>query len=173
MNRRYRDLSSDEYQLWNQVKQTATPLHKSYAPSKPEYAAPGQPPVPRPTPPIHQLPAPSLANPSRNKDHLAALDRRTSRRLKRGKMHIDARLDLHGQTQGAAHQALHGFLHAAQRRGASFVLVITGKSGVLNRLVPLWLNEPALRSHISAISPAAPRHGGHGALYIRLKRREK
>lgn len=169
-NRRYRDLSSEEYQLWNRVKQTATPLHKDHLSSKHEPDTTGQPSKSGSKTPLYQVTVSGAARPAGKTRHPATLDRRTSRRLRRGKAHIEAKLDLHGQTQGAAHQALHAFLHASRRKGAGFVLVITGKSGVLNRLVPLWLNEPSLRCHVSAISPAAPRHGGHGALYVRLRR---
>jgi DNA-nicking Smr family endonuclease len=32
-------------------------------------------------------------------------------------------------------------------------------------------NEPALRAHIIAVSPARPEHGGAGAVYVLLKRK--
>jgi len=169
MSRKRRDLSSDEHQLWSRVKQSAIPMHADFMKTRFEnpVGRHRQDDRPKAEPVQINMPAPVSRLPERS--YPSMLDRRTNRRLKRGRTHIDARLDLHGQTQGAAHQALHSFLHGAHRRGAGFVLIITGKSGVLNRLVPLWLNEPAMRAHISAVSPASPRHGGHGALYVRLK----
>ena len=42
--------------------------------------------------------------------------------------------------------------------------------GRLRRLVLEWLNEPEFRTHVSGFQPAHPRHGGGGALYVRLRR---
>ena len=43
-------------------------------------------------------------------------------------------------------------------------------SGVLREAVPRWLNEPPLRPRIIAFTQAQPKDGGHGALYVLLKR---
>ncbi len=90
-------------------------------------------------------------------------------------------LDLHGMTQAAAHGALRSFLFSSQARGDRCVLVITGKGartgtehaepGVLRRVVPQWLRLPDLRGLVLGFEEAAQRHGGAGALYIRLRRR--
>jgi DNA-nicking Smr family endonuclease len=105
---------------------------------------------------------------------LAVLDRRMLLRIKRGEMAIDARLDLHGMTQAAAHRALARFIIEAAGDGARMALVITGKGrggeGILRAAVPRWLNEPALRAQIVAIAPAPPQLGGSGALCVRLRR---
>ena len=50
--------------------------------------------------------------------------------------------------------------------------VASGKGGVLRQMVPRWLNEPALRRHIVAITNAPESNGGAGALYVLLKSRE-
>lgn len=60
---------------------------------------------------------------------IVPLPRRDKQRLARGHSPIDARLDLHGMTQGEAHAALARFLGNAQANGARFVLVITGNRG--------------------------------------------
>jgi DNA-nicking Smr family endonuclease len=95
-------------------------------------------------------------------------------RLKRGEVAVDARLDLHGMTQEAAHRALAHFIIGAAGDGARMALVITGKGrggeGILRAAVPRWLNEPALRAQIVAIAPAPPQLGGSGALCVRLRR---
>ncbi len=112
---------------------------------------------------------------------LARLDDRTKRRLVRGSVAIDARLDLHGMTQEAAHSALRHFLVTARLRGARIVLVITGKGrggvaaevherGVLRRSVPHWLADPSLRSIVVGFEEAHLAHGGAGAIYVRLRR---
>ena len=97
----------------------------------------------------------------------------------------DARIDLHGMTQGAAHRTLFAWLAAAHSRGHRLVLVITGKGnpkndenapwmmsphGVLKQMVPRWLNEPELAALIASVQPAHARHGGGGALYVYLRK---
>ena len=110
----------------------------------------------------------------------ASLARRDRQRLARGSAPIDARIDLHGMTQAEAHIALAHFLRRAQRNGARFVLVITGKGaasgsasgerGVLRRQVPLWLGLPEFRAAVVGFEEAHVAHGGEGALYVRLRR---
>jgi DNA-nicking Smr family endonuclease len=91
--------------------------------------------------------------------------------------------------QREAHRALRSFLLGAQARGLRYVRIITGKGGsdepdarpfhldapdprgVLKRLVPAWLNEPELAAVIVGFTPAGRRHGGAGALYVHLRRR--
>ena len=105
------------------------------------------------------------------------IDRRLRQRLARGRIEIDARIDLHGRTQSEAHAALLRFLRRAQSDGRRTVLVITGKGtaeggrGVLNRQVPLWLALPEFRTYVLAVEAAHVAHGGEGALYVRLRRR--
>ena len=108
----------------------------------------------------------------------AGVDKRTSARLRKGRLAIEGRLDLHGMTQKEAHRALDHFLarsHDAHRR---CVLVITGKGlsadgsvGVLRSALPGWLNQPPNRARVVAFSRAIPRDGGDGALYVLIKRK--
>ena len=110
----------------------------------------------------------------------------TQDRLRRGLMEPDARIDLHGMTQAAAHRALFTWLNAAHRNGHRLVLVVTGKGnpkndenapwmmsqhGVLKQMVPRWLGEPGLAGMIATARPAHARHGGGGALYVYLRKR--
>jgi DNA-nicking Smr family endonuclease len=97
---------------------------------------------------------------------------------------VDGVLDLHGMRQTEAHGALHAFLHRARARDHGLVLIVTGKGGagaagegawddrgVLRRVVPHWLRGPDLRPFVLGFEEAAPRRGGSGALYVRLRRR--
>lgn len=112
----------------------------------------------------------------------AGVDRRTDARLRRGKLTIEGRIDLHGLTRDSAHSALTGFLSRSQRDGKRCVLVITGKGsrrgedeasarGVLRQAVPRWLDQAPLRAMVLAVHRAQPRDGGDGALYVLLKKR--
>nr|WP_246423222.1 Smr/MutS family protein [Roseospira visakhapatnamensis] len=109
----------------------------------------------------------------------AGIDRRTHDRFRRGRMAIEARLDLHGMTRERAHHALNAFLRRAHDQGARCVLVVTGKGsdreggGVLRRDVPRWLNQTDVRHLVLGFTPARPRDGGEGALYVLIKRRRE
>jgi DNA-nicking Smr family endonuclease len=110
----------------------------------------------------------------------------TQERLRRGLMEPDARIDLHGMTQAAAHRALFTWLRSAHKSGHRLVLVITGKGnprndenapwmmsphGVLKQMVPRWLKEAELAALIASVRPAHAKHGGDGALYVYLRKR--
>lgn len=116
----------------------------------------------------------SVNLPAKPKPH--PIEKPVVRKLARGKLPIDGRIDLHGLTQSEAHNLLFGFLARAHERGLRHVLVITGKGtsrggeGVLKRVVPDWLTKPEFRFLISGYEDAARGHGGEGALYIRLRR---
>lgn len=119
------------------------------------------------------------------------LDHKLSRRIRRGQIEIDARLDLHGMTQARAHSELRGFLLRCSAQKLRTVLVITGKGrrdetdkhhdwwqdkdgegrGILRRNLPGWLADPTLKPLVLGYEAAAQRHGGSGAFYVRLRRR--
>lgn len=115
---------------------------------------------------------------------LSGLEPRQKRKLARGQSEVDDRLDLHGMRQTTAFHTLTGFLRRAQARRLKTVLVITGKGssseklphegepGVLRRLVPEWLAREEFRDLVIGFEPAARRHGGKGALYVRIRRRK-
>ena len=102
----------------------------------------------------------------------AGLDRRTQRRLFRGDVPIDRRLDLHGYTAARAEVKLHTFIEDAAYAGCRCVLVITGKgAGVLKSHVPGWLKRAPLSGLVLALAQARPADGGSGAFYVLLRRR--
>lgn len=102
----------------------------------------------------------------------AGIDGSTQRRLFRGEVKIDLRLDLHGMTAARAHRQLNQFIVLAAEDGCRCVLVITGKgSGVLNGHVPNWLKQTPLSFHVLALAEARPRDGGSGAFYVLLRRK--
>ena len=102
----------------------------------------------------------------------AGIDGSTQRRLFRGDVLIDARLDLHGMTAMRAHKQLIKFIVSAADDGCRCVLVITGKgSGVLNGHVPTWLKQLPVSPHVLALAEARPKDGGSGAFYVLLRRK--
>lgn len=116
----------------------------------------------------------------------SGINGKTEERLKRGALEPDAKIDLHGRTEAAAHRALLGFLTNGHAMGNRLVLVVTGKgnprnddaaawtmryTGVLKDMVPRWLNEPDFARLIAKVQPAHVRHGGGGALYVYLRKK--
>jgi len=168
---RKRTLSQEEAALWEGVTRTATPLRPSAA--KPSKLAPPKASTKKPASPSVVAPAAAPARP-RQPD---VIDRRTIRRLARGHIAIDGRLDLHGMTQAEAHDRLYRFLSDVQSDGGRMILLITGKGtygegdrGVLRRSVPHWLASPRFRSLVAGYDQAHRSHGGAGAFYVRLRR---
>jgi DNA-nicking Smr family endonuclease len=167
---RRRKLNDEERKLWDEITRWVEPLRPPPAGS----AAPSRVKI-RPAAsalsvahaPMKKVPQP-----------LEPMERRLKQRLARGREPITGSLDLHGKTQAQAHGELLRFLRRSQLEGARSVLVITGKGsradssehGVLKRQVPLWLAQPELRPYVAGFEQAHVRHGGAGALYVRLRR---
>jgi DNA-nicking Smr family endonuclease len=167
---RRRRLTTEEAELWRRVARTVTPLDDERA----RLAAPDTPPAPPSEPAAPSPPSPARSAATAPAAQHGTLDRRTHQRLRRGRIAIDARFDLHGHTQRSAHAALLRFIERARADGCRHVLVVTGRGGesggVLKRSVPRWLQEPAFHRHVVAFHEAGPRHGGAGALYLVLRR---
>jgi len=112
------------------------------------------------------------------------IDRRTDEKLRKGKMPIEARCDLHGLNQVQAYDLLNQFITTALGRGCRCVLIITGKGksriatssvieperGVLKQKLSEWLTERQLAPHILKTYPAQGKDGGTGAMYVYLRR---
>jgi DNA-nicking Smr family endonuclease len=173
-----RRLDPDERSLWKHITRSIAPLAKRKKRDDAEETE-----SPAATPPKVQAKikakpsaAAAAARPAARPEP-APLGRKAKRRLARDSGAIHGRLDLHGLTQAEAHNALLGFLHRSQARGARTVLVITGKGvrgdgerGVLKRQVPMWLRLPEFRDLVVGFETAGIGHGGEGALYVRLRR---
>jgi len=177
-----RELSDEERRLWRGVARSVKPLRGRTVREAEEGEG-----APLPTQPAAKptaKPAVKSARPAKPAalplTPIVPLARRERQKIARGGTPIDARIDLHGMTQGEAHVALAHFLRRAQRDGARFVLVITGKGGgrndraedrgVLRRQVPLWLGLPEFRGLVVGFEAAHMAHGGEGALYVQLRR---
>ena len=136
--------------------------------------------------PIRPLTAKAAAKKKAASSGPSGVNGATQDRLRKGLVEPDAKIDLHGMTQGAAHRTLFTWLNTAHRKGHRLVLVVTGKGnpkndetaswmasphGVLKQMVPRWLNEAELAALIADVRPAHVKHGGGGALYVYLRKR--
>lgn len=187
-NGRLRRLSAEEIELWLSVTKSVAPrpgIRAPEPPPKPNGRAAGpadeiEPKDSRPKP--NPEPTPAAAG-RRAVAPLAPLERRLRQKLARGRAAPDAAIDLHGLRRQEAFVALHQFLSKAQREGARLVLVVTGKgerglseegaAGVLRRSVPQWLRGAEYHSIVVGFEEATRPHGGAGALYVRIRRRDR
>ena len=174
---RERQLTAEEIALWRSVVAEAKPLDRRepahrrrlHHPAKPAPAA-ERPAPPAPRPKTRPKKPPAEARP---------IDRATRDRLRKGRMTTDGRVDLHGLTAVQAEQRLSAFLRSAQSMGWRAVLVITGRGldpegsgrGVIRREAPHWMNRMA--DVVASYGPADRRHGGDGALYVRIRRKDR
>lgn len=169
MSKKQRDLTTDEKKLWRRVAASVKSRRPipvvdgddiDEAPAPKRVAATMPPKVSAPVVRTKAAPAPQ--------------DRGNEKRVRRGKLEIGGKLDLHGHTQDTGRAALARFLRAAQTRGDRTVIVITGMGrggeGVLKKRLPEWLAERDIRAFVSGFAPAHRTHGGAGAFYVFLKR---
>ncbi len=198
-----RKLTKEELDLWKQVAQETERLH----PDRPAFPhASVQPSLPRTSKKKSQpvAPEPSLlevfevGSKARSStlgnslkpavtSALAArpvqMDDKAFRKMKRGKLKPEGKLDLHGMRIDTAHPALTRFILRAHANGKRLVLVVTGKGkdrdepgpipvprGVLRHNVPQWLLLPPLSQVVLQVTPAHISHGGDGAYYVYLRR---
>ena len=199
-----RHLDDDEAADWNHTAKTIEPLKRAKSRVRAAGEASADEVTPRPIGPavasiargrvksavsVAPEAAPIVLPRKKPVPPIAEFDRKNAKKLRSGRVEIEARLDLHGMWQDEAHRALRAFLHRAHGRGLRWVMVITGKGGlggraddtgedvipvrdrgVLKRNVPRWLTEPDIRSLVISFTEAAAAHGGEGALYVHLRK---
>lgn len=179
-----RPLTRDDRRLWNRVERTLDKVKAKVAATEPEApvepATKAPPKFVKPARPVTAPAPPVVADQTRPLPHAAPheLEPRRLRRLSRERDPIDARIDLHGHGRFQAQDALTSFLLNAHARGYRAVLVVTGKgsrgagSGIIRASVADWVAQPPLRAIVSGVSPAHRKHGGEGAVYVTLRRRD-
>jgi DNA-nicking Smr family endonuclease len=176
---RSRHIAGTDRALWEAVKKSIKPLHRRRAATPPKEKIDLE--VVLQTNKLsnsaHPAQATRPAALKKGPPALALLDRRMKKRVARGSVQIDARIDLHGQTQQEAYRTLLNFLRRAQNDRAKLLLVITGKGGsrdngrgVLRRQVPIWFAQPEFREYVVGFDTAHISHGGEGALYVHIRR---
>jgi DNA-nicking Smr family endonuclease len=179
--KRRRETSAEERTLFETTFADAQRLKKKKAAAKKKAQTKTAPPVPMAR----------IVAPPKLRAQPTGIDGRTAERLSRGQLAPEAKLDLHGLTEGDAHRALVTFLRSAHARGVRLALVVTGKGGpaqrddepfdlgldgrkrgVLRAMTPRWLKEPELSRFVAETRLAHIRHGGTGALYVYLRKNE-
>ena len=112
--------------------------------------------------------------------------------LKRGKVKIDRRLDLHGYTLLDAYEVFKKEVKKTYNNNKRCLLVITGKGVYLNKKkaddfidaktpklfhgkiknsIISWINEEELKRYILTYQNAGIEHGGEGAIFVYLRKK--
>ena len=192
MSKRVSKRLPHDFHLWTSVAETVEPLRRKGLLRLGTGALPVPGPEPEPlvkAPPGPLKPAKPFLPPYQAPAAPARviekhMDPAIHKKVRRGRIDIDGRIDLHGMTQNAARDALRRYIGARAARGDRTILVITGKGvktdndyiaamterGILRTMLPIWLSEPGLSHLVSGWSVAARGHGGEGAWYVRLRR---
>ncbi len=175
MTRRPKDEDASQ-SLWEVVKDTIAPLKNRKGTGPIHKAGVPQSPEPKQTVPRHRVrqQAPTALKPTRQTRTESAENLSSHKRVRRGRIETQARIDLHGKRHDEARAFLLRRLSACAADNLRSVLVITGRGerdeGVLRTGLPNWMGEGAFRVLVSGYAPAHTRHGGKGAWYVFLRK---
>lgn len=105
------------------------------------------------------------------------IERGRFKSIKKNRILIDLKIDLHGFTVREAEGRIEKFIQNAYLENKRYLLVITGKGkaedgGILRKNLTNWLNLPSIRPLILSYSHAASKDGGEGAYYIILRKKK-
>ena len=105
------------------------------------------------------------------------IQHRVIQKLKRGKLNIEARLDLHQLTADEALSTIERFMAHCGTKDIRWVCIVHGKGyrsaggkPILKNLLNQWLRQCR---QVLAFHSAQPKDGGTGALYVLLKSKER
>lgn len=99
------------------------------------------------------------------------------RGLRNNSLPIHATLDLHGLTAFEAKTKLNNFIKGCYKNNFNNIVIITGKGknnkGSIKVNTPKWLMEEMVSKFIVGFQTMPDSKGGQGALFIRLKNKNK
>ena len=112
-----------------------------------------------------------------------------NKELKRGKINIDRRIDLHGYGLVEAHEKFISEVKKNYNKNKRCLLIITGKGvhkkiqneqdtnpklfyGKIKNSIINWINEDDLKKYILTHQDAGFEHGGDGALFVYLRKKK-
>ena len=112
-----------------------------------------------------------------------------NKELKRGKINIDRRIDLHGYSLVEAHEKFISEVKKNYNKNKRCLLIITGKGvhkkieneqdtslklfyGKIKNSIINWINEGDLKKYILTYQDAGFEYGGDGALFVYLRKKK-
>ena len=113
-----------------------------------------------------------------------------NKELKRGKVKIDRRIDLHGYGLVEAQEKFKNEVKKNYNKNKRCLLIITGKGvheknkneqnthpklfyGKIKNSIISWINENDLKKYILTYQDAGFEHGGDGALFVYLRKKKR
>ena len=107
------------------------------------------------------------------------IEKNKLKRIKSGRINIEASIDLHGLSLKEAEARLQLFVGESFQRKKRLLLIITGKGRnskpnihgkkqTIKSEINKWLSEDFYRDKVQYISKALDKHGGEGAYYFFL-----
>ena len=117
----------------------------------------------------------SSAQPSKRQSQLPGITNQREKKLLKGEIQPDDKLDLHGLKYQSARDQLEIFLKKSIAEGNRILLVVTGKgrregTGILRNDFSKWLAKSEFHKFIYSHKPAHVKHGGDGAFYVILRK---
>ena len=111
-----------------------------------------------------------------DENNTSGLSKKNIKEIKTGNFKVQSKLDLHGYRLKEAETLFFEFLRKCFNLKKRNILVISGKGehgkGKIKQSIPVWIASPSLSNLIYFYSFAAPKDGGNGAYYIRLRKKE-
>ena len=111
-----------------------------------------------------------------------------NKNLKRGKIKIDRKIDLHGHSLIDAYHIFKKEIKKTYEKNKRCILVITGKGahpnktqedfspklfyGKIKKSIISWAEEDSLKKYILTYQTAGIAHGGEGAIFIYLRKKK-
>ena len=105
------------------------------------------------------------------------LDPKTKKNIKNKKLIIDAIVDLHGKTEVQAYEIVKNFILDSYFKEFKNIIIVTGKGinsqGKLKLKTPTWLKNEELSKFVVGFENMPNNKGGEGALFVKLKNKNK
>ena len=105
------------------------------------------------------------------------LDDKTKKQLYNKNFVFDAMIDLHGKTEMQAFEITKNFVINSFLNELKNIIIITGKGinnqGKLKSKASVWLKNNELSKFIIGFGPMPKNKGGEGALFVKLKNKNK
>lgn len=180
---KHKDKSVDDFALFREEMRDATPIRHDRLPPATSKPAPkaGRHRLEDDNPAGEAFSGMFAPDTVGNEEYLEyrgpGIQHRLFSRLRSGRVHLEAELDLHGMTLAKAEPALSQFLEICQQQQLRCVRIIHGKGWgsrdnkpVLKSKINFWLRQSEA---VLAFCSATVEDGGTGALYVLLKRQHQ
>ncbi len=97
----------------------------------------------------------------------------TIKKILKGKIKIESKIDLHGMGRYEAREKINSFIYKSVINGHRYINIITGKgTGVLRKTLVECLEDKNVYKYVISFSTAHRKQGGEGAFILHLRKKE-